>query len=73
MPVFPLRPRATAPAEELSDWRAQASLDPEAVRSWWASGSFNIGVATGVAAPAAVPLLVIDLRPAPAIDRPDGR
>jgi hypothetical protein len=69
-PVFPLRPGGKTPALHGHDtcphtgactsghvgWEHRATTDPDRIRTAWARGPFNIGLATGPAG-----LLVIDL------------
>jgi Bifunctional DNA primase/polymerase, N-terminal len=43
--VFPVWPRSKKPA--VTDWETRATRDGEAIRSWWDSVPYNIGIATG--------------------------
>ncbi|MFI5953779.1 bifunctional DNA primase/polymerase [Cryptosporangium sp. NPDC051539] len=43
--VFPLRPGEKRPA--VSQWEQRATTDPARIRRCWATGPFNIGIATG--------------------------
>ncbi len=52
--VFPLVPDAKRPA--VRAWETRATVDADRVRHCWASGSYNIGIATGPSA-----LVVVDL------------
>ena len=63
--VFPLRPLAKVPA--VRGWERRATTDPDRIRRCWATGPFNIGVATGPSG-----LVVVDLDlPKPDDQRPD--
>lgn len=69
-PVFPLRPGGKVPAlhglkdcdhtgpcaTEHQGWEQRATTDPDRIRTAWARGAFNIGLATGPAG-----LVVVDL------------
>ena len=54
MHVFPLQPDSKVPALH-RDWETRASTDPEKIRTCWARGPYNIGVACGPSR-----LLVVD-------------
>ncbi|MGX9921918.1 bifunctional DNA primase/polymerase [Streptomyces sp. NPDC002248] len=81
-PVFPLRPGSKRPALHGETrcprtgpcesghlgWEQRATTDPDRIRRAWASGDYNIGLATGPAN-----LVVIDLdMPKPGTEGPDG-
>lgn len=52
--VFPLAPGAKQPA--IRAWEERATTDPERIARCWATGPYNVGIATGPAR-----LLVVDL------------
>ncbi len=63
--VFPLRPNDKRPA--VAGWESRATTDPERIERCWASGSFNVGVATGPSG-----LCVVDLdQPKPGAVAPE--
>ncbi|MDT0411394.1 MULTISPECIES: bifunctional DNA primase/polymerase [Streptomyces] len=81
-PVFPLRPGSKRPALHGETrcprsgpcasghlgWEQRATTDPDRIRRAWASGDYNVGLATGPAN-----LLVVDLDvPKPGAEGPDG-